>query len=1366
MLLRLVAPLALALVPAAGAAAAPWDGPPFSASPRALVEAAEALSAARGPGVDVLLEEGTWRFDKRGAATFSHRIVFRPLMPESARRWARVERSWAPWHQARPEIRARVVSPSGEASDLDPRTLGEQVVGDRDGEVWSERRVLSGPLPGVVVGAIVEEVATVRETAPLFDGGVVHRFWMAQANPIRLSRLRIEAPESLPLRWVAHGIDARSAESASAGVRTIVFERRDVLPARPVDPGSPRDLQPAPVVLFGWGRSWADVAERYAALWSRPLADADVRDAARAVLGGKLAKDEAVRRVVAWVRQNVRATAVELGERPVAPASPAETLRKRQGDSKDLSLLVVAMLREAGVEARIALIRTAWQDLARELPALNQLDRAIVRVDGKEPIWIDPADRLFAPGKLPLADQGRPALLIPGGDLVRTPEPGPEENEGHTVREIHVAELGPGRVVETRTLTGALAAAERGFRQIAPVGHQDALDERYAREVLHGETFLGAEVVGEADLAAPLRIRVETDRSAVVETGDETAEVPVSPDAVFEALPRFVTGRGEGGEGEGREPPQRSNDLVVALPYRSEIVYRVLPPDGLRARPLPADRSERFGPATYTQRFALEKDGSVTATFRFDTGGRLVRAADADALGRRVREILRGRSPRVTLERFSSSLLAAGRVREAVAEIRRLAQAHPREALHHLHLALALLQIGVQEESAAEARRAIALEPERSWAHRVLGYVLEHDAVGRFHGPGFDRAGALAAYEAAKAKDPRHAGGRAALAELLAHDASGLRHGAGADLARAIDEYLGIRTELGDRTSDPGLLAALFAAGRHAQAVALAREIGPSEERNAVLVAAVAALSGAAKAEDEAQALGDDRREALRGAAGLLVRQRRYAPAAALAAAAARGAPNAAELFAQSETFAALRPWEKSKDDGDEAARLVKKLFVAAIAARDRPKELGALLSTRIADDARAALEASVPFPPAATRHTLRESGLPSDVLLDLVLSKLEMARDGDAATGLRVRLRFPFAQGERGEAVYLAREGGALRVVASDAAWPLIGAEAERRAAAGDLAAAARWLRWAREAVPGADADPSTPAGILAATWSVGGDLGAARRAGAALAAFAGAGEKTLTVLATARRSAREPAERRALAFAVAAALRQRGDAEGVLALADEILAEDPSSRAAFGAKAWALRRLGRRAAVWPAAEAILARLPDDADVLGATGSTLLLMGDVEGAARAWKRLIDSGKAPAIVYNNAAWLDLSREPPGKDALAWARRAVDESRGRDYASLNTLAAAFAEQGKPAEAREIFLRSIDGGRELSGPDWFVFGRIAEAWELPAPARAAYARVQHDTGDDADDPTSAYRLARRRLERLGGAAESAPAAHKER
>src|SRR6266542_564137 len=122
MALRLAAALALALAALPAGAVAPWDGPPFAAEPRALLAAAEALGAPKGADVDVLLEEGTYRFDARGAATFTHRLVYRPHAPDGARRWARVERSWAPWYQARPEVRGRVVTPDGAVHELDPAT--------------------------------------------------------------------------------------------------------------------------------------------------------------------------------------------------------------------------------------------------------------------------------------------------------------------------------------------------------------------------------------------------------------------------------------------------------------------------------------------------------------------------------------------------------------------------------------------------------------------------------------------------------------------------------------------------------------------------------------------------------------------------------------------------------------------------------------------------------------------------------------------------------------------------------------------------------------------------------------------------------------------------------------------------------------------------------------------------------------------------------------------------------------------------------------------------------------------------------------------------------------------------------------------
>lgn len=1354
--LATLASLALALAGPARATS-PWEGPPFSGEPRAIAAEAEVLGPPRGAAVDVLLEEGVFRFDERGAVTFSYRLVYRPVTPEAARQWGGVERTWAPWHQDRPEIRARVVSPRGEVVELDPRSLVERGAPGEEEGIWTDRRVLTGPVPGVRPGAVVEELTVVRDRAPLFDGGVVHRFHLAGPHPVRLVRLRVEAPESLPLRFVANGVDASPREKVEGGVRTAVWEARGVPALQPVDPLAPRDVWPGPVVHFGWGKSWSDVAERYGAVARSRLAEGDVGAAAREALGGKPTREEAIRRVAAFVHRKVRYTGLELGDASIVPAPPAETLRRGHGDCKDLSLLVVALLAEAGIEARVALLRTGWQELPQELPGLGQVDHAIVRVEGPEPVWIDPTDPFSPPGVLPPEAQGRLALVTgPGtGGLVRTPEAGSAGNAATTVREIRLAELGPGRIAETRTLSGALAAAERSFRARVPARDRDAIEERHARQTFRAETFLGAKVEDEDDPSRPIRIRVEADRSAVVVTGDDEAVVPVTPDPIFEPLPRFLVGRGEDGRLEEGEPPARGRDLFLPLVYRWEIVYRVFPPDGFRARPLPAGGTERFGPATYAQVYALEADGSITATFRFDLGARRLAAKDADELGRRVRALLRGQGPRVAFERTAAALLASGRVTEGLAEIRRLVAAHPRESMHRLHLAIALLQLGFAEEAAAEARRAIQLEPDRAWAHRVLGYVLEHDGVGRYHGPGFDRASALLAYEAARARDSRHAGGRAALAELLAHAPSGERHGRGADLERAVREYESIRTELESRDYDGAHLAALLAAGRFEEAVKLAGEMDPAEERNALWLAALAAARSPEAALAASAGLGEARRAALRGAAGLLLRQRRYPPASALAAEAARGALEAAALLAQAETFGALRKWEDLRAEGDEPTRLVKRLLVAAVSSADPGKELAPLVPARLREGkAREWLEAGLPLPVSGAQRALREAGVPPDVLLDLILTKLETVRDGSPAQGLRIRVRFPFAPAERGATVYLREEGGALRLLASDHAWPLLGIEAERLAAAGDLAGARRWLDWAVEAVPGTPEDPSGPKGMLTALWSVGGDLGAARRAGAALAAFVDSEGRTLTVLTTARLAARgKPAEERALLFALGRAHFSRGDAGPLLAVADELLASDPGSRPAFQLKVEALRRLRRLAALWPAADAILARHPDDPDVLSLLGSTAIHLGDLEGGGKAWRRLVEAGKATPLVYNDAAWLELFQAAPGERALDWARRAVDQGRGRERAHLNTLAAVYAAQGKPAEAREIFLRSLEGGRALSASDWLVYGWIAEGWGLVDAARAAYGRVTPEKGE-VDDPLGAHVLARRRLEALDG------------
>ena len=1349
-LCRLAPALAAALLSARAAhAAAPWEGPPLSADPAAIRAAADALASPRGAPLDVLLEEGVFRIDARGAVAQTYRVVYRPMSAEAARASARVERAWAPWREERPEIRARVVGADGAVATLEPGALAEAPVADGTGTP-TQRRELSGIIPGVRSGAVVEQITAVRESAPPVAGAEVHRFRVG--SPARLVRLTIEAPAGTALRWIVHGAELTPVETVAGGVRTLVFERRDAAPIPPREPFAPRELAPAPYVAFAAGQSWADVAGRVRAVFEGAIAGADLRAEVRAALGtGRPGREEKVRRIAAWLRGRVRATGVGIDEAPLAPTPPTDVLARGAGDAKDLAALLTALLRAAGLEADVALAASEWHDPPREVPGLGQLDHALVRVGGKgAPIWIDPSAAQLAPGTLPLDAQGKLALVAARRtrDLVRTPASGPADNAALTVRELHLAGLGRGRVVETRELGGLLAASERELRARVPLDHRDRLDERYAREALRADVFLGADVRGLEDPAAPFRVRVEAEGSALAETGDDEALVPVGAAPVLEPLSALL-----GGEREGAAPAPRRDDLELALPYRWEIRYRIFPPDGFRARRLPEGAVERFGPATLTRRYAAGEDGSVTASYLLDTGGRRLAAAEADALAARVRAAAGGEPDRIAFERTAAALLEDGQVKEALAELRRLSAAHPREAMHPLHLALSLLELGDQEGAAAEARRAIGLEPGRAWGHRVLGWILEHDAVGRRFGHGFDRAGAIAAYRRAAELDPGHAGGRAALAELLSRNGAGVRFGPGADLDAALAEYAALRADAGPGPHDTGLLATLLAGGHHADAAAIAREVAPSPERNAAMLAAAAVLGGPHRAQVEAEALGDDGGPALRQAAVLLARERRLPLAAALLRAAARGARDAADLTAFAELLASVRPWREAAADGDEAARLVKSLVVAAVASREPARAVEPLLSSRAVGPARAALLGGLPLPLGAVERALREAGVTSDLLLDVALSGLELFRDGDPATGLRVRLRFAFAPGEAATALFLVREGGALRLLASDAAWPILAAEARRAADGGDVAGAGRWLAWAREAVPGSEGEGGAPAGVLAAIAPPGAplDLAHARLAAAALAAFVDGSAPVVDVLSAAV-AAGDPPARRAALFALAQAHRSGDRPEAALAAADALLAEDPSSREAFVAKAWALRRLRRGAELDRAADALLARRPDDANAIALLATSRLLLGDRDGAARAFRRLVDGGRATPGVYNDAAWLALFRGGASAEALGWARRAVDGAP-REHAALNTLATVLAELDRPAEARDVFLRSIEDGGPLEGADWYVQGRIAEAWKLTDAARAAYARVRPDLVDGVEDPSGAHVLARRRLGGLG-------------
>ena len=205
--------LGLVIAQAAFAADPLAEHPPFTLSPAELLAAARPAEAPVRTGdagdesedeqdVEILYRATSFTFREDGARTHRQYEVFRIDTAAGAEWWSEVSTDYSPWHQERPVLQARVVTPEGRVHTLDPATISEVSPESDLPDVYQDRRRLRAPLPAIGPGAVVETLVEVVDKAPLFAAGTVHRELLAALAPIRHLTLTLDSPESLELRHV------------------------------------------------------------------------------------------------------------------------------------------------------------------------------------------------------------------------------------------------------------------------------------------------------------------------------------------------------------------------------------------------------------------------------------------------------------------------------------------------------------------------------------------------------------------------------------------------------------------------------------------------------------------------------------------------------------------------------------------------------------------------------------------------------------------------------------------------------------------------------------------------------------------------------------------------------------------------------------------------------------------------------------------------------------------------------------------------------------------------------------------------------------------------------------------------------------
>ena len=307
---------------------------------------------------------------------------------------------------------------------------------------------IPAPDPGNIVGYEYEV-----EERPFW----LQDIWYFQGeDPVRETHYSLQLPPGWVFKssWIAHE-EAKPDESGSI----LQWKVLDVKALRP-EPHMPpwHGLAAKMVVSFfpSGGTfqkkefaTWDDIGIWLGQLYSSQMdASEGIKQEVKTVTDGKPTTLAKMQALAAFVQNDIRYVAIELGIGGWQPHSATDVFAHRYGDCKDKATLLRTMLREIGVSSYQVVINTRRGSVTRDTPAHNAFNHAILAISLPNDVhdsslmavivhpklgrllFFDPTDEVMPFGQIAGDLQANYGLLVTpnGGELTQLPQQPPDLN--------------------------------------------------------------------------------------------------------------------------------------------------------------------------------------------------------------------------------------------------------------------------------------------------------------------------------------------------------------------------------------------------------------------------------------------------------------------------------------------------------------------------------------------------------------------------------------------------------------------------------------------------------------------------------------------------------------------------------------------------------------------------------------------------------------------------------------------------------------------------------------------------------------------------------------------------------------------------
>jgi tetratricopeptide (TPR) repeat protein len=556
----------------------------------------------------VILAELTHvRVQSSGLSSRFEQLVVKVASARGVEAYRTIPITWSPDRQEVRVVKARITKPDGSIIE----SYSEQ---DRTVEPWAgmyfDTRSRSLTFPALAVGDVLEVQWRLDDTA---IDNLLSDYWgdveaVQSVYPKRHFRLVVDMPSARTLFWNEKGAPAGlKASTASADGRTVYRFEATQVPRLVPEPQMPGWAEVAGVLHLSTYQSWEQVGRYYHGLVRDQLvATEELKRTVDSVLKGVDRADAAkvVAALYGFVVSQVRYVGLEFGIHGYQPYKVDRVLARRFGDCKDKASLMHAMLKVAGVDSRLVLLRTRDRGvLSAEVASLAAFNHAILYVP-KLDLFLDGTAEFHGSRELPSSDRVANVLVVePEGPsrFFTTLEASPSDNTTTVTMDVTL------KLDGSATAKGSLVAVGQGAPELRR-SYETGATRQAIFEQQWAQSFPGVKAT-ELKVSDPKALEVPA-------TVNFSMAMPRYAEAQPQSLRFYPFGASRTYTQAMAPLAERRFDAVFSSVFESRLQYTYALPAGWGVAELPADTVERsaFGSLTITVRRAGEKlvvDGTL-----------------------------------------------------------------------------------------------------------------------------------------------------------------------------------------------------------------------------------------------------------------------------------------------------------------------------------------------------------------------------------------------------------------------------------------------------------------------------------------------------------------------------------------------------------------------------------------------------------------------------------------------------------------------------------------------------------------------------------------------------------------------------------